>query len=169
MPLLLAGRVGPGKTSSNCMRTSNATHWSCCTDTSKPCRANVLDQPAAEWTWNQSISSFLPEKPCAGGLSNSCCKVEPWAEGEAYHYPYRVSEKGEYLFPAFVSMWPYGGGGYILSRAMLDTIGADHWKKCMHALQCANADHRVMTCVLNAGFSVSYVGGIPTMQHHIKA
>ena len=39
----------------------------------------------------------------------------------------------------------------------------------MYALQCANADHRVMTCVLAAGYSVTRHGDrIPGIVHHVR-
>jgi len=66
-------------------------------------------------------------------------------------------------------MWPYGGQAYVLSRGLLNAIGRDYWAHCMSALQCANADHRVMTCVLNAGYSLTSVGRFPTLSHHAQA
>jgi hypothetical protein len=66
-------------------------------------------------------------------------------------------------------MWPFGGEAYVLSRGLLRALGRDYWAHCMQALQCANADHRVMTCVLNAGYSLTSVGFFPTLRHHARA
>ena len=41
VPLLLAGRVGPGRNTVPCRSTSDGDKWSCCTDASLPCRARV--------------------------------------------------------------------------------------------------------------------------------
>jgi hypothetical protein len=64
----------------------------------------------------------------------------------------------------FAQLWPFGGDGFALSRGLLNAIGRDHWEACLYRLQCANADHRVMTCVLNAGFSLTHLGGFPTLR-----
>lgn len=115
----------------------------------------------------------------AHATSNECCRTAPWPAGIHRGFPYRLDGDGT-VRPHFVDMWPYGGGGYVLSRGLLDAIPRRHWAEtCLYAHQCANADQRVMTCVLAAGFSVTrhfatppprgplYEPAIPGIHHHV--
>ena len=46
-------------------------------------------------------------------------------------------------------------------------IGRDGWQRCVHAIQCENADQRVSVCVFNHGFSVAASGHVGTfLSHH---
>ncbi|KAJ8600191.1 hypothetical protein CTAYLR_001974 [Chrysophaeum taylorii] len=166
VPLLLAGRVGPGHNAIPCHRTNNNSKWSCCTDPTKPCRA-YLYGPQAIWDYDKLEHTFMPKKICPEHeVSNYCCRSKPWPEGIHAGFPFRVHPRGPYR-PHFSLLWPYGGLGYIVSRGMLDVIPRDHWQQCMYGFQCANADHRVMACVLNAGFSLTlHKNGIPGIKHH---
>ena len=168
---MLAGRVGPGHNTVPCRKTNAGERWSCCTDARRPCLAKVSG-PQAVWAYNKSTKSLEPQV-CEDGVStNYCCRTTKWPEGAASGYPYRIDGDGEYL-PHFAKLWPYGGAGYALSRGLLDAIPRDHWQECAYALQCANADHRVMTCVLAAGFSLTAHGHlsngayIPGIVHHV--
>mmetsp|Transcript_5771 Transcript_5771/g.8203 ORF Transcript_5771/g.8203 Transcript_5771/m.8203 type:complete len:397 (-) Transcript_5771:37-1227(-) len=168
IPLLLAGRIGPGHNAIPCVKTNtNLSSWSCCTDPSKSCRVNLYG-PQAQWKYSESHKSFLPH-PCQDhAVSNYCCRTKPWPQGINYGFPFRIDPDGPYR-PHFSLLWPYGGLGYVLSRGLLDSISRESWQQCMYGLQCANADHRVMTCVLNAGFSLTrYLNGIPGIKHHIQ-
>jgi hypothetical protein len=53
-----------------------------------------------------------------------------------------------------VSLWPYGGATYAISKAMLHAVGRSNWEKYMYRLQCTNADINVMTTIFNAGYSI---------------
>lgn len=188
VPLLLAGRVGPGHDAVPCRATSNATHWSCCTDASRPCLAHVSG-PQAVWDYDAARGTFAPTECADHETAAYCCRTAPWPEGIHRGFPWRVDGDGSYR-PHFAKLWPYGGAGYLLSRGLLDAIPAAHWEACMrvfparaspvagrhsprrYKLQCANADHRVMTCVLAAGFSLtrhgrSPRGAIPGILHHV--
>lgn len=167
VPLLLAGRVGPGRNEVPCRKSSNATHWSCCSDPSGPCRARVSG-PQAVWEYDKAARTFLPQICPDRAVTNYCCRTTPWPAGVSRGYPYRVDGDGAFR-PHFAKLWPYGGAGYVLSRGLLDAIPRPHWEHCMYALQCANADHRVMTCVLAAGYSVTRHGDrIPGIVHHVR-
>ena len=61
----------------------------------------------------------------------------------------REHDRGGGLGVGYRITRPYGGMGYVLSRGLLDAIPRATWEKCMYAMQCANADHRLMNCVLN--------------------
>lgn len=169
VPLLLAGRIGPGHDVIPCkFDETNRSAWSCCTDASRPCYSHLYG-PQAVWEYDASVQSFVPKVVCPENeVSNYCCRTSPWSEGIGLGFPYKTDPQGSYR-PHFSLLWPYGGAGYILSRGMLDAIRRDHWEKCMYAFQCANADHRVMACVLNAGFSLTrHLKGIPGIRHHVR-
>lgn len=171
IPLFLAGRIGPGHDTIPCRETSNATSWSCCTSAREPCYAH-LHGPQAKWKYSSVNHSFHPVQLCDDEVQkltpdNYCCRTAPWPQGINFGFPFRYDSKGSYR-PHFALMWPYGGLGYALSRGLLDSISRDYWQMCMYGIQCANADHRTMTCVLNAGYSLTRVGaGIPGIRHHI--
>ena len=167
VPLLLSGRIGPGHNDIPCRKLSNGTHWSCCTDPSAACKASLYGEQAV-WEYSKTERTFLPRVCPAHATSNECCRTSPWAAGVSRGFPYKIDGDGSFR-PHFAKLWPYGGAGYVLSRALLDAIPRAHWEHCMYALQCANADHRVMGCVLAAGFSVTRVGAsIPGIVHHVK-
>mmetsp|Transcript_20313 Transcript_20313/g.63818 ORF Transcript_20313/g.63818 Transcript_20313/m.63818 type:complete len:350 (-) Transcript_20313:134-1183(-) len=168
VPLLLAGRVGPGHDVIPCRVANNATHWSCCTNARQPCHAHLYG-PQAVWEYHTRAKTFLPKKICPDAeVSNYCCRTKPWPDGIHAGFPFRTDPDGPYR-PHFSLLWPYGGAGYILSRGLLDAIARDYWQHCLYGFQCANADHRVMACVLNAGFSLTrHLGGIPGIRHHIS-
>jgi len=151
-----------------CRKWNDESRWTCCTDGTKPCRANLYG-PQAKWRYDSTRESFVPYQTCTNGTKPDayCCRASPWPEGINFGYPFRYHPEGSYR-PHFAMMWPYGGLGYVLSRGLLDAIPRETWQMCMYGLQCANADHRVTTCVLNAGFSITKVGdGIPGIKHHI--
>ena len=127
VPLLLAGRVGPGRDSVPCRPSNNATHWSCCTDASVPCYAHVSG-PQAVWDYDASRGTFAPEKVCPDHeTAPYCCRTAPWPQGISRGFPYRLDGDGSYR-PHFAKLWPYGGAGYALSRGLLDAIPAAHWE-----------------------------------------
>ena len=53
-----------------------------------------------------------------------------------------------------ISLYPYGGNTYVLSKAMFDAVGRENWQKYMYILQCTNADISIMTTVFNHGYSI---------------
>jgi len=173
VPLLLAGLVGPhrlGRSKVKCRETSDARGWSCCKDLTRPCRANATGAQAT-WAYDRVTRTVRPklcEPGPRGRFRAQCCRTKPWSAGAAHGYPWRLAADGPYR-PHFAELWPYGGQGYALSRGLLDAIPRAYWETCSRALQCANADHRVMTCVVNAGFSLSWNGGIPGIRHHQNA
>lgn len=160
IPLLL-GHVGPKHGHAPCRETSSPTKWTCCTDTTKPCLANISSPyRSAFYVYNQEADSMVA-KDCRG-RKNDCCEVVPWPEGISHGYPYRLErkeDKGTAI--SFTSngvyLWPYGGATYALSKAMFEAIGRDTWEQYMYRLQCFNADINVMNTVLNAGYSIHAV------------
>mmetsp|Transcript_21806 Transcript_21806/g.49325 ORF Transcript_21806/g.49325 Transcript_21806/m.49325 type:complete len:500 (-) Transcript_21806:190-1689(-) len=185
VPLLLAGHVGPGRGKFPCLQVEdgppNATRWGCCAYASHVCPSYVYGDPLTSaskegkgraeppqsiWAVNPSSRAMAVKERCTH-LKAECCRSEPWPEGARYRYPWRASAAGPFR-PHFAEMWPFGGEGYVLSRGLLNALGKEYWEQCMLALQCANADHRVMTCVLNAGFSLSTMGRFPSMRHRVR-
>lgn len=160
VPLLIAGTVGPRNRFGQCRSLSNATHWNCCTNLSAPCLASIdpvlLKEKQYVWKYSDTLETMVPDKECIPNtdLGGDCCHTVPWPSHIGKGYPYRYDEKGEDK-PHFAYLWPYGGATYVLSRGMLQAIGREVWESCMYRIQCNNADQRIMTCVLNQGYSVS--------------
>lgn len=134
VPLLLAGRIGPGHDAIPCRPTNNASHWSCCTDARSPCRAHLYG-PQAVWEYDKATQSFAPRHICPDHeVSNYCCRSKPWPDGIHAGFPFQTDPEGAYR-PHFSLLWPYGGLGYVLSRGLLDLISRDYWQMCMYAFQ----------------------------------
>ena len=171
VPLLLSSRLGPGRNRAPCFPSSAVRegHWGCCSDAKEACRSFIQREQPSAWAFNASAQSFVRTNKCdkEGSFDAYCCRSEPWAYGERFGFPYRASPKGELPF-SFIETWPYGGESFIISRGMLNAISREHWTNCLFRFQCANADHRVMTCILNAGFSATQVSAIPTIDHHVR-
>jgi hypothetical protein len=100
-------------------------------------------------------------------LSSECCRTAPWPEGVNYGYPFRIVKHNATYTPHFAYMHPYGGAGYVVSRGMIESVGIKEWRKCMYRIQCANADTRVMTCIFNAGYTLTAFG-LPVV-HHLRS
>lgn len=184
VPLLLAGAVGPIHGHGPCRKSSNMTHWSCCTDTSVPCVANIAEAGnyAAYFSYHQPLESFKGTRCDSVRLTN-CCRTAPWPEGMGYGYPYSFSGtfpnadalntylRGHHaaLTPHGVELWPYGGATYATSKALMVAVGRDHWEQYTYGLQCFNADINVMVAVLNKGYSVTeYTELSRCSLHHVK-
>ena len=174
IPLLLSSRMGPGRNRVPCIPTSevNRDRWGCCSDTTGPCHAfthatgNFETSEGTLWGFNSSLTTFVPMPRCKKmRFDPYCCRSETWREGVKYGFPYRASPNGSSAFQ-FMELWPFGGDGFLLSRGLLKAIDRNFWLSCMNKLQCANADQRVFTCVLNAGFSMTRIEALPTIIHH---
>jgi hypothetical protein len=171
VPLLLSGLIGPHTTSHHCLSESDHTHWSCCTNPNKACIANIIPTITSSvpvkqnvYKYDESAKSMVVDYSCADDmLSLECCKSQPWNKGINYGFPYRTSINGTYR-PHFVNMHPIGPATYVVSRAMIDAIGRKNWERCVYALQCHNAEVRVMTCVLNYGYSLTH---FPLLNAHV--
>jgi hypothetical protein len=111
--------------------------------------------------FDKAKRTMVPQERCTT-LKAECCKSKPWPEvprpasfhnitavwpfssgafsllfcvdlkGAPYRYPYKADPNGTFA-PHFVQMWPFGGEGYVLSRGLLNAIGADYWERCMFA------------------------------------
>lgn len=159
VPLLLASAVGPmhhKELMGECRDDYEGNEWGCCRSLDKPCRVHLdeANGTQAVFKYNMTTDSFYLDHYCGNDLSWECCKTRPWPEGVSVHYPMRLAKNGTYT-PHFAHMWPYGGFGYAISRGMLETVGKEHWERCMYGIQCSNADMRIMTCILNAGYAAT--------------
>lgn len=169
IPLLLANMIAPSKVA--CQESSSAAHWSCCTDLSKPCLAMPAGPPPSQavFSFDATKNSMVVERVCNSEVSTECCATTGWPEGVNYGYPFRVSPNGTHR-PHFADMRPVGTGSFALSYALIRAVSRDAWQKCVYAIQCGNADERIMTCVLNAGFSVSHFPALsPFVFHNIRS
>ena len=188
VPLLLTALVGPSIDNSvgpnatyrvpaikKCRNTSSPSAWSCCLNTSQPCRAHVPPpatltpggQKAGVYMYDAHSNSMVLQRYCGDNeISPVCCRTGPWPEKKFQSYPFKLDPQGSYC-PHFAAMWPYGGKTYIMSRGMLEAIGHDKWEECLYRIQCGNADVRIMQCLFNNGFSVHKIN-IPGVLHHIK-
>ena len=187
-PFLLAGRLGPSRARPACahaasdLGSSTSGKWACCYGHQESCRVpnfQASGVPQAVYRFNHTSKSVNAPEPCRD-LTMQCCRSSPWPEGAPFGYPYRAHPHGSYR-PHFLMMWPYGGNGYVLSRGLLREIGREYLKECIERIQCGNADMRLMTCILNKGYSfhhtcvrVSGIGkckpgetAIPGIKHHV--
>jgi hypothetical protein len=143
-----------------------------------PCIAyiNKTSSPETQavWAYNQTSDTMEVIRECTSENMHKhqnieCCRTVPWPSHVSKGYPYRYDEYGKDYTPHFAWIWPYGGATYALSRGMLAAIGREKWEECMYRLQCGNADHRIMTCVLNSGYSVSQGPLEGYTKHHVHS
>ncbi len=64
------------------------------------------------------------------------------------------------------NIWPFGGAGYIISRALLNSMRLEDWQKCETKIRRNGGDVRVSSCI----FSLTGIGltHFPSMFGHIS-
>ena len=179
LPLFLAPKLGPRGFTSHCkLHTERFGKFrnNCCKGS--PGRPCTVERPEALSSMRVQDDGALVAQACKPSVPKHkvhpqdrwdyCCPVAPAsAEFAARGYPLRYdSAKGTPLYH-WNEGWPYGGTGYFLSRGLMRAVGREGWERCVHAIQCENADQRVSVCVFNHGFSVAASGHVGTfLSHH---
>ena len=179
LPLFLAPKLGPRGFTSHCkLHTERFGKFrnNCCKGS--PGRPCTVERPEALSSMRVQEDGALVAQACKPSVPKHkvhpqdrwdyCCPVAPAsAEFAARGYPLRYdSAKGTPLYH-WNEGWPYGGTGYFLSRGLMRAVGREGWERCVHAIQCENADQRVSVCVFNHGFSVAASGHVGTfLSHH---
>jgi hypothetical protein len=171
VPLLLAGRIGPHTLHAGCYDESPRDKWFCCTNVNKPCYAHLDKiEPGKQAVFDISKDKTTMEikKYCSDAdyNQNECCRVAPWPQGIMYGFPYRVVKHNATYTPHYAHMYPYGGAGYVVSKGMIETMGRSAWEQCMYRIPCSGGDNRIMTCILNHGFSLTSFR--LSVAHHLK-
>lgn len=67
--------------------------------------------------------------------------------------------------------WPYGGAGYMISKALLNDISAAQWDECERRLVNWGGDARVAKCILmHTGTRLTHLPGLgTTLSRHVSA
>jgi hypothetical protein len=172
VPLLLAGRIGPHHLGGSCYNESLPGKWFCCTNPHVSCHAyldKVEPGKQAIFALSRDKTTMEIQRYCTDDdyRLNECCRTAPWPEGIGSGYPYRVVRHNATYTPHYASMHPYGGAGYVVSKGIIEAMGRASWEKCMYGIQCHNADKRIMTCILNAGYTLTAFS-LP-VDHHLKS
>ena len=57
--------------------------------------------------------------------------------------------------------WPFGGAGYVLSRALLHSISQENWTRCEREMLRDGGDVRVAACIYSfSGIGLTYLPGL---------
>lgn len=166
IPLFLVPTIRPRELLNNCYETSHPDRWGCCSDPLQTCNAYYSAPEQSIFAWNGS--TMVVESVCGDEHNHRCCRTSPWPEGFNRGFPYRADVRGEYR-PHYFELYPYGGGTYILSRALIDRAGRAAWERGVLAHQCLNADIRFMQLVLTlANVSFTQFANKYGCDHHVK-
>lgn len=68
------------------------TEWTCCTDVTKPCLANMSSPfRSSHFRFDEELKTMVPHD-CREAASE-CCEVVPWSQGIGHGYPFRTRRK----------------------------------------------------------------------------
>jgi len=122
--------------------------WLCVGDADTSWNVSALERALA--VIDHRIPLFLahprsPSTPSSYCNSNRCCR------STTQPCKLNTSIRRDFYAPGMhrPNVWAFGGGGYILSRALLDAISVQQWRDCEEKMHNNGGDVRVSSCIFS--------------------